>query len=351
VEAPTVFVDPYTAELLGEQDANTTVYALAKRVHGTLLLGAVGDYVIEVGAGLGVLLIATGLYLWWPRHGHPWRSALLPTMAVPGRRRWRDLHGAAAAWIAPFLLFFFVSGLAWTPFWGGELVQTWSSLPGEQFTAPLSGNSHAVLDHGAHREAPWAVARTPMPAAATNRDPAESGRPMDLDDVIDFARDNGFTTFRVHWPRGEHGVWTIAATTIAGDTQALGGDRIVHLDPGNGVVRGDIGFADYSWIGKLMAASIPLHQADTGTANLVANVLLTLTVLAMSAAAIAAWWARRPRGSWRLVPPPMPRDERTWHVAVALMLAASLAFPLAAATIVTTLAIDLLLLSRVRSFR
>jgi uncharacterized iron-regulated membrane protein len=100
-----------------------------------------------------------------------------------------------------------------------------------------------------------------------------------------------------------------------------------------------------------MAASIPLHQADTGTANLVANVLLTLTVLAMSAAAIAAWWARRPRGSWRLVPPPMPRDERTWHVAVALMLAASLAFPLAAATIVTTLAIDLLLLSRVRSFR
>lgn len=346
-EAPTVFVDPYRATVLGDIDANATVYAWAKKLHGTLLLGTAGDYVIEIAAGFGVLLIVTGMYLWWPREGRSLRAALLPALASPGRRRWRDLHGAVAAWTAPFLLFFFVSGLAWTPFWGGALVQTWSSLPGERFVAPLAAATHGTLNHGVHREVPWAVERTPLPAA-TERHGAHGGTDaLDIDDVVGYARARGFETFRVHWPRGERGVWTIASTTIAGDTQALDGDRIVHLDPVSGEVLGEIAFADYSPMGQFMAASIPLHQADAGTANLVANVLLTLAAIVMSGAAVAAWWARRPRGAWRLVPPPLPRDARAWRGAVALMLALSLAFPLAATTIVIVLAIDVLLVSRV----
>jgi uncharacterized iron-regulated membrane protein len=42
---------------------------------------------------------------------------------------------------------------------------------------------------------------------------------------------------------------------------------------------------------------------------------------------------------------------RVWQAAVALMLALSLAFPLAAATIIAALAIDLVLLSRVPTLK
>ncbi len=111
-QAITVLVDPYTAEVLGELDANRTLYAWAKALHGTLLLGTFGDYVIEIAAGFDVLLIASGLYLWWPRDGTRLRQALLPAVATAGPRRWRNLHAAIGAWAAPFLLFFFLSGLA-----------------------------------------------------------------------------------------------------------------------------------------------------------------------------------------------------------------------------------------------
>jgi uncharacterized iron-regulated membrane protein len=351
--ATAVFVDPYMGAVLGELDTDRTVYAWAKKVHGTLLLGTVGDYLIEIVAGFGILLTASGLYLWWPREGRGLRHALLPTLTLSGQRRCRDLHAAMGLWIAPFLLFFFASGLAWTPFWGGELVQAWSSLPGETFDAPLSSVSHASLNHDAHHEVPWALEQTPLPVSGSPRGTAgiAADGPIALDDVVAYARTAGFAAFRVHWPRGEDGVWTIAATTMGGDTPDLTGDHIVHLDALTGNVLAEVRFSDYSPMGKFMAAGVPLHQADTGVANLALNVLVCLAVVVMGAAALAAWWARRPSGARWLVPPPMPRDARAWRGAVVIMLALSLAFPLAALTIAAVLAIDLLLISRVRALR
>ena len=325
------------------------MYAWAKALHGTLLLGAFGDYVIEIVAGFGVLLIVSGVYLWWPRDGKSLRQAFFPAVATAGPRRWRNLHGAIGAWVAPLLLFFFLSGLAWTPFWGGEFVQTWSSLPGEQFDAPLSDTLHEELNHGAHHDVPWAVEQTPLPASGS-----QHGRPGNSQRRPDHARRcrrlcarRGFRDVPRALAARRDGVWTVATTTIAGDTQELDGDWIVHLDATTGNVLGEARFADYSPMGKFMAAGIPLHQGDTGGVNLAVNVMFCLCVLTMIGAAGAAWWTRRPAGALRLVPPPLPRNERTWYVAVDLMLVLSLAFPLVAATIAAVLTIDYLVLSRV----
>jgi uncharacterized iron-regulated membrane protein len=349
----TVFVDPYTGDVLGELDETRTVYAWAKKVHGTLLLGTAGDYIIEIGAGFGVLMIVTGLYLWWPRDGRTARQVLLPAVTGTGRRRWRHLHAAAGVWSAPLLLFFFVSGLAWTPFWGGKLVQTWSSLPGEAFDAPLATATHESLGEGARRAVPWAVEQTPLPLSGSRRGAPgiASDGPIAVDDVVAYARAAGFERFRVHLPRGPHGVWTVASTTIGGDTQVLDGDHIVHLDADTGNVLADIRFDDYAPMGKLMAAGIPLHQADTGTANLLVNVVFCFGVIGMCVAALGAWWARRPGGARRLVPPPLPRDARVWRTAVGLMLTLSVAFPLVAVTIAVVIGLDLLLLRRVPALR
>src|SRR5690606_5922132 len=125
----------------------------------------------------------------------------------------------------------------------------------------------------------------------------------------------------------------------------------VHLDAETGSVLADIRFADYSPMGKLMAAGIPLHQADTGVVNVVVNVLFCIAVVGMSLAALAAAWVRRPSGARYPMPPALPRDPRVWQGAVVLMLALSLAFPLAALTIVAVLGIDFFLLKRVRALQ
>lgn len=61
-----VAVDPYSGVALGSWDRRDALYDLANVIHGTLLIGTVGDRLIEVAAGFGVVLIVTGVFLWWP---------------------------------------------------------------------------------------------------------------------------------------------------------------------------------------------------------------------------------------------------------------------------------------------
>lgn len=119
----TIFVNPYSGAVLGSLDPSKTLYSYAKMLHGTLFLGPFGDYLIEAAAGFGILMIVTGLFLWTPRRGQSLASAVTPRLKQKNRTGWRVLHGAVGFWVSFAMLFFLVSGLAWTPFWGGKLVQ------------------------------------------------------------------------------------------------------------------------------------------------------------------------------------------------------------------------------------
>ncbi len=45
------FVDPYSGKLLGVQDAKSNLQAMARALHGELMIGTVGDRLIELAAG------------------------------------------------------------------------------------------------------------------------------------------------------------------------------------------------------------------------------------------------------------------------------------------------------------
>nr|WP_198148087.1 PepSY domain-containing protein [Elstera litoralis] len=81
-----VAVDPYTGAMLGHWDRRSGVYDLANKIHGTLFLGDVGDVLIEVAAGFGIVLIVTGVYMAWPRGGQSFRAVLVPDLAARGAR-------------------------------------------------------------------------------------------------------------------------------------------------------------------------------------------------------------------------------------------------------------------------
>ena len=83
-----VAVNPYNAEVLQLVDKDNTWFAWAEKVHGTLLLGDVGDRLIEIAAGFAIVMIVTGLYLWWPRGGTRWARVLLPDLRLKGRLWW-----------------------------------------------------------------------------------------------------------------------------------------------------------------------------------------------------------------------------------------------------------------------
>lgn len=114
-----VFIDPYSGDILGEQDARNNVQAIARALHGELMIGKVGDRLIELAAGWGILLVVSGLYLWWPR-GKSGSGVLWPRFKSRGRALWRDVHAVTGFWGALLLLLMLLSGMTWTGFWGKQ---------------------------------------------------------------------------------------------------------------------------------------------------------------------------------------------------------------------------------------
>jgi uncharacterized iron-regulated membrane protein len=58
-----VYVDPTSGAVLGEVLDARRPEVVATLVHGTLLAGRLGDWLIEVAAGLGIVLVVSGIYL------------------------------------------------------------------------------------------------------------------------------------------------------------------------------------------------------------------------------------------------------------------------------------------------
>jgi uncharacterized iron-regulated membrane protein len=337
-----VFVDPYTARVLGSFDPARTPYGWANAIHGTLLMGDAGDAFVEIAAGLAVMLVGSGLYLARPRRTR-WRTVLFPSASPDGRARTRGRHGAVGYWIALPLLFFLLSGLTWTGVWGGRVVQAWSTVSLERSPATMSAmHDHGDLNRSPLEEVPWALERTPLPESGSAAGVPGAGAAPDLDRVVAFATTVGFTHFRVALPRGDGGVWTVSASTLAGDVDAPADERFLHLDRETGRVLADVRYADYSFVGRFMASGVPFHQGELGAWNVAFNATICAAVIVLVTLSFLLSWQRRPRGALPSAPPhPDPRSRRR---VLAGMFVCALLFPLSAAAIASVVVLDRLII-------
>ncbi|MCV0425847.1 MAG: PepSY domain-containing protein [Roseibium sp.] len=350
-----VAVDPYTGDVLESWQRRQGWYDFADGIHSDLMLGTPGDRLLEIAAGLAIVLIVTGLYLWWPRD-RSFLSALVPDLSEKGRVLWKTLHANVGVYLSVFLLLFLISGMSWTGIWGSKLVQAWSTFPAEKWdNVPLSDKTHASLNHGTVGEMPWALEQTPLPASGSNAGVVgiAPGIPVTIDSVANLANAIGFSArYRIAYPGSETAVWTINQDTMSADAEDPFSDRTVHVDQYTGRVLANVAFADYSLAGKAMAVGIPLHMGLVGLWNLILNTLVCLSVIFLCVSGVAMWWLRRPKGAaLRVFAPKSPDDLPHWRGAMILMLFLSLAFPLVGITLLTVLALDYLLVKRVPMLR
>lgn len=349
-----VAVDPYRGDVLGTWVRQNGWYDFANDIHGTLLLGVTGDRMIEIAASLAIILIVTGLYLWWPRDGGI-TQALVPNLRARGRALWKNLHAVTGFWISLLLLVFLVSGLAWAGIWGEKLVQAWSSFPAEKWAdVPLSDDTHASMNHGATEDVPWTLEQTPLPESGSTAGYAavEATGVITADDIRALGQSLGYEgRFRIIYPQSSSAVWTISQDSMSNDSNCPTCDRTVHIDQFTGNVLADIHFADYPVVGKAMAVGIAFHEGDMGLWNLILNTVFCLLVIFVSTSGIVMWLKRRPGRAKRLAAPPLPQGLPFWKGAILFGLLLSMAFPLAGLTLVTVLTLDLLILSNIPALK
>lgn len=348
-----VAVDPYAGEVLQVWDRRAGWYDLADNIHSTLLIGTTGDRILEIAAGLSLLLVFTGLYMWWPRGNDI--AAFVPNLRTRGRALWKSLHAVVGFWISLLLVVFLISGLAWAGVWGGMFVQAWSSFPAAKWdNVPLSDDTHASMNHGHQNDVPWALEQTPMPASGsdTGINGIPQGTPVDIDALVALGTALDMTgRFRVAYPSGDTGVWTLNRDSMSSDSTDPVNDRTVHVDQYTGKILADVRYKDYSLMGKSMAVGIPFHMGLMGTWNFVLNLVFCLSVIFVCVSGVVMWLKRRPQGAGRLAAPPMPAEMPLWKGAVLIGLFTAMAFPLVGLTLLAVLAFDLLLVNNIPALK
>lgn len=166
-ELAEVYVSPQ-GEVLGALDPGARISASVSRIHGTLLLGDWGDALVELVASWTIVMILSGLYLWWPR---PFKAAgtFWPRLTLRGRPLLRDFHRATGFWISGLVLVMLASGLPWASVWGSGFKWARTELgliDGPQDWKIGAGGGHSGHTHGAAMHMPASPPAESLPLSA-----------------------------------------------------------------------------------------------------------------------------------------------------------------------------------------
>jgi len=86
------YVNPYNSEITGTINQKDSKMHTVRKLHGELLLGKFGTKIVELVASWMIVLIITGIYVFWPS-GKQGIKAFFTIRLKQGKRiLFRDLH-------------------------------------------------------------------------------------------------------------------------------------------------------------------------------------------------------------------------------------------------------------------
>lgn len=332
-----VYVSPQ-GSVLGMLDPQSRISATVATIHGSLLLGQWGDWLVELAASWTIVLILSGLYLWWPR---PFRAAgaLWPRLSLRGRPLLKDIHRVTGFWIAGLVLVMLASGLPWAGVWGSAF--TWARTELGLIDGPQNWKTGAQTAHGAHDHAAM------MMAAPAKVPPAS----LPLAAFVERAQAESMAypvlVLPPHAPQ-RFGPPTGDDWTVKSETQNRPLTRQVTYDPATGAETSRSGFADKHVIDRVVNTGIAWHEGQLfGLANQLLGVATALALIAISLLGVMMWLKRRPKGEFG-APPPVSGSKPGWVIGAIMVL--GLLLPLFGASVIAIFAFDRIA-SRLRAGR
>jgi len=313
-----VFVNPYTGDVLGVERTDQMLMNIVKTIHGELLIGNIGSILVELAACWAIVLIVTGLYLWWPRNAQGLAGVIYPRLRDGSRIFWRDIHAVTGIWISALALFLLVTGLPWATVWGAALkeMRGFELAPVQQEWTQNRKEEH---QH-------WGTQASDVydltPAILASAQALQLAPPVELSIA-----------------NSHYNSWKASSQTANRPQRA---DAWLSAD---GSIEKQSGFSEKKLVDRAIGIGIAAHEGYLfGWFNLVLGVLTCTGLMLISASGFILWRKRKP-DSVLGAPPAMP--ARVGVAVVAITFGLALFLPLLAISLVVLLIIEYILLRRI----
>ena len=376
-----VFVDPYTGRYLGQRTELSGLVGWANQLHrlfgndgpqvhlpslghliapsaypdATIAVG-VGNLWMELTAVWILVLLASGIYLWWPRAIEATKPLLKIRWRRGGRIRWRDLHALTGVVIAVVLICYVLSGLTWSRYWG----ENWRAVsatvtPSTAVDAPSTPATMGDYDRLGRRIA-WAAADDPVYASAPDGPvPAR----LTFADVDRLAKGEHMVPGYAIIPPSdvtEDGETTYGSYTVVNAwPQKLSEQRTLYLNQFTGRTITNATAEHDGTLSRLTSFGIALHMGNQlGLLTRIVATLACLGIIVSALTGLLMWWHRRPSGRSGLPGPvsDTTRANTPRGTVIAATLAAvvlAVVFPVFGMSLLVVLAVEAVLARRRRA--
>ncbi|NWD52167.1 PepSY-associated TM helix domain-containing protein [Pseudomonas gingeri] len=344
-----VYVDPVTTRVVHQVADDERFTRLLFHLHGELLMGGLGSALVELAAGWTLVMLLSGLYLWWPQDGRV-AGVLYPRLHQRGRLFWRDLHAVVGFWISLFAILLILSGLPWATVWGGALKelrqwvashaveQDWTTGRASELAQRRAMNMPMNDEHanmpGMHHDMPMPM----KTSVAADYSPLERLVPqvqaLDLPPPV-----------LISPPSARAPDWTARSDT-ANRPQRLN----LTLDPVSATVLKRVDFSQRPLLDRVIGYGVAVHEGQLfGLANQLLGLFTTCGLMTLSLSALVLWWRRRPQGA--LGAPPALAESRYPAVMLGVLVLLGLYLPLLGASMLALWLLERCVLSRIAPLR
>ncbi len=378
------YVNPYTAEVLGKDEAQMTIVRWSNALHGHLNNEAVqvslptvsalwdegpvmrkyvlGDLILELSGTWIVVLTLSGLYLFWPRKSRAGAGVTngkrMWSLRVKqkGRAKWRDLHAVPGAVLFTLLLFVAVSGLPWSTYWGPNFTALANEISPNSWTdAPASPiGKKGDLDRLGNK-INWNTGDIPIPQSYVPTANENVPAPISLDTVVAIAKQEGMKpNYTAYFPTNatdDAGAPLYGSFTLSNSWPRKTGEaRDVFLSQFTGETLGEQAVYGYGSVSYAVDTTVSLHMGTQW--GLFSRILMTLLCLLTVWSIISGgvmYAKRRRKGSLGL--PRRPSEVNIGKGLAVIAVALAIVYPLWGASALIILALDHFLIQKNRRLR
>jgi uncharacterized iron-regulated membrane protein len=345
-QAVRLLVHPETLEVLNQVPDGERPMKQIFRFHGELMMGDRGSNLVELAASWAIIMILTGLCLWWPRGRVRLGGVLYPRLFRGSGIFWRDIHAVTGLWISGFALVLLLTGLPWAKFWGNNFrtVRKWTGTTTvrQEWDNSSSAAKKAVPDHSASHSHGGSPSKS--------KEPANDGPPIDLkvlDKIVANVLPLDLAPPVVITPPGSRMFGASAIDWMAKSTTPNRPKQVdLTMDGTTGEIVKRANFEDKHVIDRIVGTGIALHEGRLfGWPNQLLGLFTALGLVLVSLSSVVMWMRRKRPGT---LGAPIATSAPRFSIGLLLIFAVLAAYlPLFGASALAILILEKTILSRI----